>query len=383
MVIGIDIRVLTRGTRTGIEEYTLNLLSCLLAQNKNVKFKLFYNAFHKTQLNYEWAKLPNVEITEYRIPNRFLFLSARYLNQPKIDHLLSGVDLFFNPHFFITPLSKECHYAITFHDLSFEYYPELFSTRKRYWQYFLMNIKKEAKRADKLIVVSKSTKEDIMGLYGIPENKIRLIYSGINSKFRKIKIKDEDKLNLNKKYCLPEKFILYFGTLEPRKNLIGLIKAYEIFRLNYKSASDYKLVIAGAPGWLYQKIYKTAKKSIFSNDIIFTGYIEEKDKLYLYNLASLFVYPSFFEGFGFPPLEAMACGIPVITSNISSLPEVVGDAGIIIDPYNLNDLAFAIKETIYDINLRNYLISRGFEQVNKFSWERCAEKTMNFLLEQK
>lgn len=147
MTIGIDIRVLTRRTRTGVEEYAINLLSRLLRLDQNINFKLFFNAFHKTKPDYDWISLPNVQLHKFKIPNRFLFACARYLNYPKIDRLLKGADVFFNPHFFNAPLSKKCKKVMTFHDLSFEYHPELFSWRKRVWQNLLMNAKKEAKKS--------------------------------------------------------------------------------------------------------------------------------------------------------------------------------------------------------------------------------------------
>jgi glycosyltransferase involved in cell wall biosynthesis len=386
MVIGIDIRVLARGTRTGVEEYTLNLLAHLLGLDQSIQYKLFYNAYQKIELDYSWLKLPNVQLYDFRIPNRFLFVAACYLHQPKIDRLLKGIDVYFNPHFFVAPLSKKCQKVITFHDLSFEHYPEFFSWRKRAWQKFLMNTRQEAREADKIIAVSQSTRDDLVNLYGIKPEKIKVIYSGVGREFQSQKPKAKSQNHKSKlksikiKYNLPEKFILYFGTIEPRKNLIGLIRAFELLNTKYERRNTkYKLVIAGAKGWLYQDILKAAKESKYSQDIIFTGFIEEQDKPALYNLAELFVYPSFFEGFGFPPLEAMAGGVPTIVSHTSSLPEVVGDAAIMIDPYNIDELAWAIEMVLQDKDLRQRLERRGIEQARKFSWQRCAEETLEIL----
>ncbi|MCK4525681.1 MAG: glycosyltransferase family 4 protein, partial [Candidatus Andersenbacteria bacterium] len=181
-------------------------------------------------------------------------------------------------------------------------------------------------------------------------------------------------LEIRKKYNLPKKYILYLGTLEPRKNIIGLIKAFEI--LNTK----YKLVIAGSKGWLYEDIFKIVKNSPAKDNIIFTGFIDDKDKAALYGLADLFVYPSFYEGFGFPPLEAMAAGTPVITSNFSSLPEAVGDAAITVNPYNIDELTKAIEMVLFDEKLRDILIERGYKKVKNFSWEKCAKETLEFIL---
>jgi glycosyltransferase involved in cell wall biosynthesis len=380
MTIGIDIRVLARGTRTGVEEYTINLLSHLLPLEPKINYQLFYNAYQKAELNYSWLSLNNVKLKDFKIPNRLFFISARYFNQPKIDKLLKGVDVYFNPHFFVAPLSPGCKKVITFHDLSFERYPYFFSWRKRIWQRFLMDTRREAEEADKIIVVSQSTKADLVNLYGLEPKKIKVIYSGVGEQFKRIKgeLKKHALDGIRKKYNLPDKFILYFGTIEPRKNLIGLIKAFELLK-SKKSKLGFKLVIAGAKGWLYEDIFKAAQESKYRRDIIFTGFIEETDKPALYNLAQLFVYPSFFEGFGFPPLEAMAGGLPTIVSHASSLPEVVGQAALMIDPYNIDEMAWAMETALTDNNLRKQLIEKGIRQAKKFSWPKCARETLKIL----
>jgi len=377
MTIGIDIRVLARGTRTGVEEYTINLLEHLLPLEPKINFKLFYNAYRKVSLTYPWLDFENVQLKDFKIPNRFLFVSARYFQQPKIDQLLKGIDLYFNPHFFVAPLSVGCRKVITFHDLSFERYPHFFSRRKRSWQRFLMNASTEAEQADKIIAVSQSTKEDLVNLYKIEPKKIKVIYSGIGRQFRPMNSGQRSANNIGKKYNLPDKFILYFGTIEPRKNIIGLIRAFELLR----KKQPIKLVIAGAKGWLYQDIFKAARQSKYRREIIFTGFVEETDKPYLYNLAELFVYPSFFEGFGFPPLEAMACGVPTIVSRTSSLPEAVGQGALMIDPYHTDELAWAMEIVLSNQDLRGRLIQEGIAQAKKFSWPKCARQTLKFLTE--
>jgi glycosyltransferase involved in cell wall biosynthesis len=382
MIVGIDIRVLARGSRTGIEEYTINLLSRLVVLYPQIKFKLFYNAWSRAVLNYPWLVLPNVELREFSFSNRFLFdPAAKFLSLPKIDKLLGGADIFFAPHFLLAPVSAACQKIVTFHDLSFEYFPEFFPWRKRLWHHFLAPSRTARDGADKIITVSRSTKNDLVDLYSVLPAKIKTIYSGVGEEY--IKMSNDfpaggPMSNVKEKYKLPEKFILYFGTLEPRKNVVGLIRAYEIWRQQYKG--EHKLVIAGSRGWLFEDILTVVRESPLAKDIIFTGFIEPTDKVYLYNLASLFVFPSFFEGFGFPPLEAMACGVPTITSNTSCFPEIVGDAVLMVDPYNYDEIAWAMSEVLNDENLKNDLIAAGLEQVKKFSWDKCAKETMGFLL---
>ncbi len=383
MTIGIDIRMLARGTKTGIEEYTINLLSNMLGLDKNIKFKLFYNGRKKAELKYDFLKLPNVELKELEIPNRILDLSFRFLDFPKIDELLGGADVFFSPHIFSSAASKKCKTAVTFHDLSFASHPEFYSAGKNYW-HFSMNPERQARKADKIIAVSKSTKDDLVNLYKINPDKIEVIYSGISLESRILNLESRIP-EVKKKYNLPDNYILYLGTLEPRKNIIGLIKAFEKLKTNSKIKNskfqipNSNLVIAGSKGWLYEDIFKAAKNSSAKNNIIFTGFIGDEDKAVLYRMADLFVYPSFYEGFGFPPLEAMSCGTPVITSDFSSLPEAVGGAAIMVDPYNPNDLAKAMEMVLSDEKLRDFLVKKGFEQIKKFSWQKCAGETLEVL----
>ncbi len=379
MTIGLDIRVLAKGARTGIEEYTLNLLSRLFSLDKSLHFKLFCNAFNQVELDYGWVKLPNVELKKFYIPNRFIFdPAAKFLKLPKIDKMVGGCDVFFAPHFLLSPVSRPCKKIVTFHDLSFEYFPEFFPWRKRLWHASLAP-RCRAREADKIIAVSQSTKDDLINLYGVPKEKIKVILSGVGEEFRPLP--KPACQAVARKYNLPDRFILYFGTLEPRKNLVGLIKAYEIFRAKLSPADlAPALVLAGSRGWLYDEIFSVAKNSSFASDIKFIGFVEPQDKPPLFNLASLFVYPSFFEGFGFPPLEAMACGAPTITSHTSSFPEVVADSALMVDPYNFGEIAWAMREVLFDSELAQDLAREGLARAKNFSWDKCARETLNFLI---
>ncbi len=374
MKIGFDLRTIARGRHTGVEEYTLNILR-ELTKHKEDDFFLFYNAFLKVNFENEVLNNKNVLLKDFNVPNKFLDMFL-LLNSPKFDKLLGGVDVFFSPHFLAAPLSKNCRKITVFHDISFLHYPEFFSLKKRYW-HFLQNPKKQAKYSDKIIAMSESTKNDIVNFYNIKEEKISVIYSGVDESFKPVS-KDNPNLNrVKEKYNLPNNFILYLGTIEPRKNIIGIIEAFEAVREKKKIS----LVISGTFGWLFDDIIKRAKSSKFSEDILFVGFINQEDKIYLYNLAKIFVYPSFFEGFGFPPLEAMACGVPVVVSNCSSLPEVVGDAGIMIDPYKPSEIAEALDMILEDEGLSDILKQRGLKQAEKFNWEKTGEETIKILKE--
>jgi len=396
MKIGIDIRILAKGKRTGVEDYTINLLSHLLPKDKSIKYRLFYSGWAKPKADLSWLKSSNVKIKGLRIPNRIFDLFLRFLRFPKLDKILKGIDILLSPHFLLAPVTKKTKTIIIFYDLSFVRFPKFFSLPKLFWHRFIYP-KKQAQKADLIIAISQSTKEDLINLYKIKPEKIKVIYPGIDKKFKPIHKNNPNFSKVKEKYKLPDKFILYFGTIEPRKNILGLIKAFEQIKKttpemrgkvqwqgfegrvksNLKKVFDFskiKLVIAGTKGWLYDEVFEKVKQSQYSKDIIFTGFIDEKDKLYLYNLAEVFVYPSFFEGFGLPPLEAMACGVPTIVSNKSSLPEVVGQGAIMIDPHNIQEINWAIKETLKNPDLRQRLKNQGLKKARQFNWDRVAKE---------
>ncbi|MBU4285219.1 glycosyltransferase family 4 protein [Patescibacteria group bacterium] len=402
MTIGIDIRILAKGARTGVEDYTINLLSHLLPIDK-FKYRLFYNGMKKPNLNYSWIKSSNIKIKKFRIPNRIFDLFLRFLKFPKIDMILGPVDVFLSPHFLLAPVSKKTKTIIIFYDLSFIRFPEFFSLPKLLWHKFIYP-QKQAQKANLIIAISESTKEDLINLYKIKPEKIKVIYPGIDEKFIHQQADNRRLSEVENKYQLPDKFILYFGTIEPRKNILAVLKAFEeikkmrdgkILEIDWQgfegivknqkertfNFSELKLVIAGTKGWLCDEIFEVVKNSEFKNDVIFTGFIDEEDKSYLYNLAEVFVYPSFFEGFGLPPLEAMACGTPTIVSNKSSLSEVVGNAAIMIDPQNIDELVFAIKEVLGSQELNNYLRKQGIERAKQFNWDNAAKKVISCALE--
>jgi len=399
MKVGIDIRILGKARRTGVEDYTINLLSHLLPMDKSVKYRFFYNGLRKFKGNYPWLNASNVKIKSLRIPNRIFDLFLRFFKIPKIDKILGGIDIFLSPHFLLTPLSKKSKIIVIFYDLSFLRFPEFFSLPKLLWHKFIYP-KKQAQKADLIITISQSTKEDLINLYRIPSEKIKVIYPGIDKKFKPIDKENKMLLKVKEKYRLPDNFILYFGTIEPRKNILGLIKAFEQIKEEKNLSplqiqwrgfegmvkkeqtrgfdfSGLKLVIAGSKGWLCRDVFERARNSPFNKDIVFTGHIDEEDKPCLYNLADVFVYPSFFEGFGLPPLEAMACGVPTIVSNSSSLPEVVGDGALMIDSHNVNEISFVIKKVLENQELEDYLISKGLKRAGKFNWDKAASEFLS------
>src|SRR3989338_2593793 len=329
-IIGVDTRVLVLGKRTGVEEYLLNILPRMIAFHPETTFRLFYNAFRKpTFQNLDISKYHNVEIYSLPIPNRPLFALNALANWPKIDKLMGSCDVFWSPHILNVALSGHVRHVVTVHDLAFERYSEFFSKEKLWWHKYLMTPKKQLQYANHVLAVSQSTKSDLEHLYKIPSEKITVTPLGVGDEFKPIPKTDDTLKAVRKKYNLPEYFMLYFGTIEPRKNILGLIQAFEIFKSHQLPDASHRLVIAGSKGWLYHEVFEAARRSPYARDIRFAGFIDTQDKPALYSLADVFVYPSFFEGFGLPVLEAMACGVPIITANRSSLPEVAGDAAIL------------------------------------------------------
>lgn len=377
--IGIDVRCLAKGRRTGVEEYAINLLKEVFRQDTQNEYRLFFNSWKDFSVDWSWLReFPNVQIKKFRIPNKILNLCFWYLNWPKIDKMLGGVDIFFMPNLTFAAFSQKTRLILTIHDLSFERYPEMFSLKRRLWHY-LVQPRKLCHQAEKIIAVSQSTKNDLINLYKITPEKISVVYNGLADKFRVIDRNDKQLVATKEKYQLPYKFILYLGTIEPRKNITSLIKAFNQFKTqaqieDNEELKKYKLVIAGQDGWLMKDIWREIDASPFCADILQISFVAEEDKEYFYNLASLFVYPSFFEGFGFPPLEAMRCGVPVITSNCSSLPEVINGGGIMIDPHRPSEIATVMQEILTDKILRERLIQKGLQQSQKFNWLKSAKR---------
>ncbi len=370
MRIGIDIRSLVAGKRTGVEEYTIGLLRELFRSGSEHEYILFFNAWGKVEPDLAWAEtFPNVTVRRFRIPNKLLNLSLWYLRYPKLDRLIGGTDVFFMPNLNFSAFSRETKLIVTAHDLSFEFFPETFSWKQRLW-HFAINFCSLLQRADRVIAVSESTKDDLVTRYRIPEAKIEVIHSGIDERFRVMDRNDLSLLAVKKKYGLPYKFILYLGTIEPRKNLDALLSAFEAYQRSAvgEEMMRYELVLAGRPGWNYEELFMAIGHSVYRDKIHLIGFVDDADKPALYNLASLFVYPSFYEGFGFPPLEALRSGVPVIASHSASLPEVVGAAGVLIDPYRPDEIYQAMRNILGDKLYQARLRERALLEREAFTW---------------
>ncbi len=367
MRIGIDIRPLMQAQYSGVSHYTLYMLRALFAQDRENHYTLFYNS-HKEAALPEFVG-ENITYCRLKYPNKLFNASLALMGHPHLDRVMGTVDVLYVPNLNFISWSASCQTVITVHDLSFIRFPEFFSPKMRAW-HWLTRPEKTLQRADRLIAVSENTKRDLIDLLHIDPAKIEVIYEGIDPSCC---VLDDDCIKLSAikiKYNLPDTFILYLGTLEPRKNIETLIETYR------KLETDVHLVIAGGQGWKTESIYRAAE----GNDKIhFIGYVGASDKNALYNLAKLFVYPSYYEGFGLPLLEAMACGTPVIAGCNSSQVEVVGDAGLLVDPYNVTDLVQAIQLLFENPDVYELYRNKGLARAQSFSWETAGRQLLQTL----
>ncbi len=360
MHIGIDAR-LVYYTQAGIGQYILCLTEALAKIDKEDEFTILKSRKDKSPLT-----------SQANFRRRFLWTPSHHPLEQwtlPLEIGMIGLDILHSPDF-IPPFRRNYNSVITIHDLAFLLYPHLVARESaRYYG----QIERAVKSTDHIIAVSESTKRDAIRLLGVPEDKITVIYEAANPIFRPID--DQDKLDRSRaKYDLWEDFILFVSTIEPRKNLSNLLRAFHLFLDGYDG--EAKLVVVGRRGWLFEEVFATLEELDLEEEVIFLGKASIEDLPLLYNTARALAYPSLYEGFGLPPLEAMSCGTPVITSNVSSLPEVVGDAALIVDPQDISGLAKAIGQVLTDEALRKDLIAQGFQRAKMFSWEKAAKETL-------
>ena len=277
----------------------------------------------------------------------------------------SGVDLL-HMLAYVSPLVATVPSVVTVHDLSFLRAPERFRPANRTYLSLLTGL--SCQRARRIIAVSQHTKKDVMKVYGVPEEKIDVVYSGLDAAF--VRPAPEAIGRFREAHGLPDKFILYLGTIEPRKNLSSLIRAYARVR-----PAGVKLVCAGGRGWMSEDVFQTVEELRLSRDVIFPGFVPDDDLPYWYSAAQVFVYPSAYEGFGLPVIEALACGVPTITTNASSLPEAAGDAALLFPPDDSAALAEALARLLADDSLQADLAARGPLQAARFTWQGAAQCT--------
>lgn len=348
----------------GAANYIINLIQTLLRVDATNEYVIFSQPRHASLFDSTRA-----QIIQIALPSPFLRIAWEQTALPFLarQHRL---DLLHSPHYTM-PLAKSCRTVVTFHDMTFFLYPQMHLRYKRI--FFRTMIPLSARRANALIAISHSTRADILRILRTPPDKVITIPYGIAPHFQPL-----TDANMRDAFCqqhnLPRPFILYVGNLEPRKNLPMLVRAFA--RL-VRAGLPHALVLAGSRGWKDTEIFATIQELDLTTRVFFPGYISQSDLPTLYSAADLFVYPSLYEGFGLPVLEAMACGVPVITSNISSMPEVIGDAGVLIELNDVDTLAAALQRVLTDRPLRATLAAKGLARARAFSWEHTAQATLS------
>lgn len=295
-----------------------------------------------------------------------------FIELPKLCKKLK-LDLLHTQYFI--PFIRPCKVVCTIHDICFEHYKNIF-TKKEYIRQKLL-IPYAAKNSALVYTVSQHAKEDIVSHYKLNQEKVIVTYNAVNEQFHRLSVVELNEKQLRNQYGIGNsKYVLSVGNLQPRKNLPRLIRAFNNY--SKKNCTKDKLVIVGKKAWMYDSILKEACEN--SDNIIFTDYVSNEDLVRLYNAATCFVYPSFFEGFGIPPLEAMACGTPVAVAQATSLPEVVGEYGLYFDPFNETEIENVIWQLMTNDQLRIQLSSGQYKQVSKFSWKDSADKIIQSYL---
>jgi len=349
----------------GNESYATNLIEALAEIDSVNSYTLYVT--RREALERFSGRWPNVSVRTtlphtplIRIP---LTLSAELRRKP-VDVLHVQ---------FTSPPFSPCPVVVSIHDLSFEHLPQTFKWRSR--KQLRITVRRSAREAAQVIALSEYARDDIINTYGVAPEKVSVIPLAAPAHFRPV-LDEEQLQRVRQTYGIEGDYILSVGAIQPRKNLSRLVAAYSRLRRARPEGNLPKLVLVGKCAWLYDETLRSIKELEVSDSVILTGYVPESDLPALYSGALALVYPSYFEGFGLPPLEAMQCGTAVIVGDKTSLPEVVGDAGVMVDPFDEDDIAAAIEKVINDSNLREQLRVKGLERAKLFNWRKTARQTL-------
>jgi glycosyltransferase involved in cell wall biosynthesis len=350
----------------GIGEYIHNLIERLTHIDRDNEYLVYIakdlrRSFGDTNANFIESPLSGMNPFQRIIKEQF------YWNRRLIG---DGIDIYHSP-FFYMPSGLRQKTVLTVHDLRFTKFPDTYN-KARYL--FLKNaVPRSVKKADRILASSENTKKDLIDTLKADEKKIRVVYLGVSELFRKISEPGEleDK---RRELGLPEKYILFAGEFVKHKNLKRVLGAFAV--LKKKRKLPQRLVLAGAGGQRDSILRRAANLGV-GDDVVIAGFMEREDLPYVYNMADVFMFPSLYEGFGLPILEAMACGTPVITSNIGSMPEVAGDASILVDPYDVSGIERALYSVLTDEDLKVRLTDKGLKRIKEFSWDKTARRTLD------
>lgn len=367
MKIGIDIRYLSTFTnKAGFYQYVYNLVSNLLLVDSHNEYTLLATL--------RGFRGDGKIVSQFlrRFPGRISDLLLEKLSMP-IEFLMGMLDIFHGPCYFV-PHCLRCKSIVTIHDLMTLRYPEFLELETV--DYYNKKIRISTQRADAIIAISNFTKTEIVDLLNIPEERVRVIYNGISPVFHPVKERRKIE-GVKAKYGLTGNYLLFVGNIEPKKNISTLIRACAA--LWNSTIYKYPLLVIGSKTWHlwhFKEVWKVVQQFHAEKDIIFADVVCNEDLPYLYSGAELFIFPSLFEGFGIPVIEAMACGTPVVASNRASIPEIAGEAALLVDPLDVNEMTEAMHKVLSNRILREQLVEKGLKQVKNFSWERTARETL-------
>jgi glycosyltransferase involved in cell wall biosynthesis len=370
MKIAVNTRLLLKGKMDGIGWFTYETLKRIVKLHPEHEFIFIFD--RKYDPEFIFAK--NVTPIVITPPARHPVLWYIYFEY-SIPYILNKIkpDVFLSPDGWLSLRTKYKQIAVI-HDINFEHYPEFlpFTVRKYYLHFF----RKFANKAERIATVSEFTKKDIVEKYKIASEKIDVVYNGANEKYCPLPVDKQEPVR--QKYTGGAEYFLFIGTIHQRKNLINLILAFDKFKETNRN--NVKLLIVGAIMWDGKKLDEVLKKIKHRSDIIFAGRADEDELATIIASALAMVYPSYFEGFGIPIVEAMYCDVPVITSNVTSMPEVAGDAALLVEPHNVDSISEALGKIYSDKDLRNTLIRQGRQQRELFSWQKSAERLWDTII---
>lgn len=373
-VVGIDVTS-ALSQRAGIGRYTRELVSALIRFDKASEFVLF-SARQPSwdSLSSRIPKDAHVRYTQSFLTERWLYRIWYRLRIPiPVQSFTGDIDLFYSPDFVLPPVRDGVPTILTVHDLSFIHYPETFTSSLR--NYLNQVVPRSVRRATHVLADSQSTKDDLHSIWQIEEEKISVLYSGVDGSFRPPSDKSK-RSDVRERYGLSdEPYIFSVSTIQPRKNYQMLIRAFK----GVVDDFPHRLVIAGEKGWLYEETFNEVTRQGLEEKVTFLGFVEDEDLPALYSEATLFVFPSLYEGFGFPILEAMACGVPVLVSSASCLPEIAGEAAVVLPPQHEEAWTATIRDLLDDPNRRAQIVASGFLRVRQFGWKSAAEQLSELL----
>lgn len=363
MKIAVNTRLLRKNAMDGIGWFTYNTLKKITVENPQIEFHFFFDS----GIDEAFLFSPNIVPHNLFPPAKHALLNIAWFEW-SVKRKLQKI----NPDLFLSPDGILClgwqgkQYGVI-HDLNFYHMPEVLKySNRRYYNYFFP---KYAQSAARIGTVSEFSKQDIVQTFGIPEDRVDVLYNGINPFFTPVSdlIRQQTKKNITGS----KPYFVFAGTLSPRKNVLGLLKAFEIFRT--LNNTEFALVIAGGNMYKTNELFEYKDQMRYGSDVFFTGRLGDEQMNNVIGSAEAMVFVPFFEGFGIPPIEAMQCGVPVIASNTSSVPEITGDAALLVDPHDPRVIAEAMLRVVTDGSVKNTLIANGAVRKNFFSWDKTAD----------